>query len=132
MTNEAIAFEVGDGRGDLHLASISLSLQAETDHWNGEELGVRPDVSWHGHSASLDVGCCKVLESFWWVSDSVDRNFFHDEVCEFIIRLGVIRTEINIESYRLTTIELSLAGLNSIVSDFFLEGDLLDVLGFED
>lgn len=99
MANETISFEIADRRRNLHLTSVALSLQTEMDHWDAQELGVGADVGGHRDPSFLDISRCKILKSFWRVSDCVYRNFFNDEVSEFVVGLGMVGTEINVESY---------------------------------
>ena len=131
MANEAISFEVADRRRNLHLTSVALSFQTEMDHWDAQKLCVGADVGGHRDPSFLYIRRCKILKSFWRVSDCVYRDFFYDQISEFVVRLRVVRAEINVESYGFPTGEFSLRGLNAVVRGFFLQRYFVRVFGFE-
>lgn len=89
LLDEGITLKVRNWWVDFDFAGIALTTQVEHDHRNAEELRVATDIGRHGHLRLLLVGCSEVLQTFWWGSDSVYRDVFHDEISEFKVRLSV-------------------------------------------
>ena len=101
---------------NLNLARVTLASQVEHDHRDAEELGVTSDVGRHWHLGLLSVRSSKVLEPFRWMANRRNWNVFHDQVSVLKVWLRVQRAEKDFKLLRLSSRDLSLTRLNSIVS----------------
>lgn len=98
VVDKSISLEEADRWFDLDAAGVTLATQVKLDDGNREELGVGAYVSRHWHFGGLWlVLLLEILEAIWWVPHSGKRHILDNQVCEFKVRLCVVRAEVKLK-----------------------------------